>query len=118
MSLYAACLRRLGLSQPEAARLHGVRLDTVKSWCVGRNRPPQGAWDELRATEAAIVDRAEALREQWADHPSAVVEIGLAEADFAGRMAAADFVLGLPFGSSVRDGDTEAVLAARAARKS
>ena len=52
MTIYAACLRRLGLSQAEAARLHGVRLDTVKSWGSGRNRPPQGVWDDLRTVEA------------------------------------------------------------------
>lgn len=48
MTLYAAALRRLGLSQAEAAAYHGVRLDTVKSWSAGRNRVPAGAWAELR----------------------------------------------------------------------
>jgi hypothetical protein len=37
-----------GLSQREAAEFHGVRIDTVKSWCGGRNRAPDGAIDELR----------------------------------------------------------------------
>lgn len=113
-TLYAACLRRLGLSQPEAAVLHAVRLDTVKSWCAGRNRPPAGAWDELRALEAAVIDRSEAMREQWADRPASVA-IGLRDADHAGLVAAADFVLNLPKGVAVTDEETEAVLAARRA---
>lgn len=56
-TLYAACLSRLGLSQSGAAALHSVRLDTVKSWSAGRNPVPPGAWADLRAYEAAIVDR-------------------------------------------------------------
>src|SRR5690606_5886364 len=66
-TLYAACLSRLGLSQAQAAALHGVRLDTVKSWSAGRNPIPEGAWAELREYEAQIIDRSEAIREAWED---------------------------------------------------
>ena len=62
-TLYAACLSRLGLSQAAAAALHGVRLDTVKSWSAGRNPVPDGAWDDLRSLEGEIVDRSETIRE-------------------------------------------------------
>lgn len=48
MTLFAAAIRLVGLSQREAAELFDVRLDTVKSWSVGRNRPPQGVWEDLR----------------------------------------------------------------------
>lgn len=92
-TLYAACLSRLGLSQSEAAALHGVRIDTVKSWSSGRNNVPQGAWDELRAYEAQIVDGSEELRERWENAGSPEIEIDESEADGPALMAAADFVL-------------------------
>lgn len=53
-TVYAAALSRLGLTQPIAAELHNVRLDTVKSWCAGRREVPDGAWDDLAELEAAI----------------------------------------------------------------
>jgi hypothetical protein len=91
-TLYAACLARLGLSREEAARFHDVRLDTVKSWCAGRNRVPNGAWDELRAYEAAIVDRSEAIREAWED-AGETRDINATIAEDRGLMALADFTL-------------------------
>lgn len=94
-TLYAACLSRLGLSQSGAAELHGVRLDTVKSWSSGRNRVPEGAWDELRQYEALIVDRSEAVREVWEDTGEAS-EIDAAWRDEPSLMALADFVLNAP----------------------
>lgn len=94
-TLYAACLARLGLSQAGAAAVHGVRLDTVKSWSAGRNRVPDGAWDELRAYEAQIVGRAETIREVWED-AGKVREIDATWKDDCGMMALADFVLNAP----------------------
>lgn len=62
MTLFAAALRLVGLSHAEAAEFFGVRIDTVKSWSAGRNRPPAGAWDELRALyQQQIVAVEEAL---------------------------------------------------------
>ncbi len=49
MTLFSAALRLLGLSQAEAAEYLDVRPDTVKSWSAGRNRVPEGIWEELRA---------------------------------------------------------------------
>lgn len=91
-TIYAACLSRLGLSQAEAATLHGVRLDTVKSWSSGRNPVPQGAWADLRQLEAAIVDRSEAIREAWED-AGETRDIEARVADHLGLMALADFAL-------------------------
>lgn len=34
--------------------MHGVRLDTVKSWCSGRNRANDGVIRELRQLHAKI----------------------------------------------------------------
>jgi len=48
ITLYAAALRWLGLSQADAADLHSVRLDTMKSWCSGRREVPDFAWNQLR----------------------------------------------------------------------
>jgi len=96
-TIYAACLMRLGLSQPAAARLHGVRLDTVKSWSAGRNRPPDGVWDDLRGYEALIVDRSEACREAWEDAGQPVeLDAGWDADDGPALMALADFVLSAP----------------------
>lgn len=114
-TLYAACLSRLGLSQTEAAALHGVRLDTVKSWSAGRNRVPDGAWDELRAVEAQIIDLSEGLRERWEAAGSPAIEIDDSEAGGAGLMALADFVLGTD--APVHVGQTAATLAARQVRR-
>lgn len=90
-TLYSACLSRLGLTQSEAAALHEVRIDTVKSWCAGRNRVPPGAWIDLREHEAQIVELSEELREKWALAP-AELHIHL-RGRTANLMAVADFVL-------------------------
>lgn len=94
-SLYAACLSRLGLSQAEAAALHNVRLDTVKSWSSGRNKVPDGAWEDLRDYEAQIVDRAEHIRELW-EEQGEPLQISPTAHDEQGLMALADFVLMVP----------------------
>lgn len=98
-TLYAACLARLGLSQAEAAAIHTnrdgqpVRLDTVKSWCAGRNPVPPNAWADLRRLEAEIVDRSEAMREAWEDSGEMRdIEISLHGSDRV-LMAVADFLL-------------------------
>lgn len=92
-TLYAACLSRLGLSQSEAAALHGARLDTVKNWSVGRRTVPVGAWADLRAHEAKIVDRSEAIREAWED-AGEIRDMELStHGDPIALMAAADFLL-------------------------
>lgn len=92
-TLYAACLSRLGLSQFEAAALHGVRLDTVKSWSSGRNRVPAGAWSDLRTLEAHIVNRSEAIREAWEDAGEIREIDARVNGDPRNLMALADFVL-------------------------
>lgn len=94
-TLYAACLSRLGLSQAEAAALHNVRIDTVKSWSAGRNPVPAGVWDDLRDVEAKVVDRSEAIREAWED-AGEPLQIQPTWQDKAGLMALADFILTTP----------------------
>jgi len=47
-TVYDLLRRRCGLSQTEAAAFHRVRVDTIKSWCAGRNNAAPGALDELR----------------------------------------------------------------------
>ena len=92
-TLYAACLSRLGLSLAEAASLHGVRLDTVKSWSSGRNRVPDGAWSDLRQREQAIIERSETIREVWED-TGEPRELEATWTDDLGLLGLADFVLG------------------------
>lgn len=48
MTPYRALQQLCGLTQSDAAALHGVRIDTVKSWSAGRNRAPMGVMNELR----------------------------------------------------------------------
>lgn len=92
-TLYAACLSRLGLSQTEAATLHGVRIDTIKSWCSGRNPVPSGAWSDLRTYEAKVVDRSEAIREAWEDAGEVRDIHAETHGDGMALMALADFIL-------------------------
>ena len=92
-TLYAACLSRLGLSQSEAAALHGVGLQSVKNWCAGRSAVPDGLWADLRGYEQRIVDRSEALREAWED-AGEVRDVDVkVNGDPTNLMAAADFLL-------------------------
>src|SRR3546814_12275198 len=93
-TIYAACLSRLGLSLAGAAQLHGIRVDTVKNWSVGRRTVTAGAWDELRAYEAQIVDRAEAIRALWEETPSNIALMA-ADAEHSRLMYAAAFVFDL-----------------------
>ena len=90
ITLYAACLRRLGLSQEEAETVHArfgqaVRRDTINSWSSGRREPPPGAFEDLRAYARVLnaakgrpADLAEAL--YLAENASASVadRLGLA----------------------------------------
>jgi hypothetical protein len=57
VTLFAAILAGLGLSQSEAAAFLDVRLDTVKSWSIGRNRVP----DRVMITLHNLARRQEAF---------------------------------------------------------
>jgi hypothetical protein len=52
---------RCGLSQREAAEFLKVRIDTVKSWCVGRNVAKPAVLAELRGLYASIQAAADKL---------------------------------------------------------
>jgi len=93
-TLYAACLSRLGLSQTEAAAFHNAGLQSVKNWCSGRSPVPDGIWGELRAYEARIIDRSEAMREGWEDAGETRDITIDCHGDPVALMAAADFLLG------------------------
>lgn len=87
MTPYDLLRRRCGLSQPEAAALHGVRLDTVKSWCSGRNIANTGVLGELRGLHARIERAAAEALATIATAPAAAeIELGYA-ADDAGARA-------------------------------
>src|SRR5690606_8686572 len=74
---YTLLLQACGLSQREAASLHGVRLDTIKSWSAGRNRVPDGVIDQLRDLFALIVEVGEQAIDTLAAAPdTADIEIG------------------------------------------
>lgn len=93
--------------------MHGVRLDTVKSWSSGRNAVPQNVWIELRQIEAQIVDASEAMLEALPE--GALIEIDASEAGNLPVMAAADFVLNST--APVHSGRTRATEMARQSRR-
>ena len=112
---YSACLARLGLSQAGAAALHGVRIDTVKSWASGRNPVPQGAWDDLRSLSDQIEDAADELLERWQAAGSPPIEMNDTGAGDQALMTGAAFLLATS--GPVQIGRTAATDAARHARR-
>jgi hypothetical protein len=91
MTPYLLLMQACGLSQREAAELRNVRVDTVKSWCTGRNNAPQAAVDQLRDLYGRLVETAgnavEAIEAMAGDSP---VEIGYPADDHEAR------ALGMP----------------------
>jgi hypothetical protein len=58
---FAVLTERCGLSQREAAEFLKVRIDTVKSWCAGRNVAKPAVLAELRGLYASIQAAADKL---------------------------------------------------------
>jgi hypothetical protein len=58
---FAVLAERCGLSQREAAEFLKVRIDTVKSWCAGRNVAKPAVLAELRGLYASIQAAADKL---------------------------------------------------------
>jgi hypothetical protein len=91
VTLFALLCQVCGLSHREAAEFHGVRLDTVKSWSAGRNRPPEGVIRDL-AQLAERIDHAaagaaaqiEAMVAGRSGRPDEI-ELGLASDDVEAR---------------------------------
>lgn len=82
MTPYRLLLFRVGLSQADAAALHKVRLDTVKSWCAGRNAAPTGVIAELRALYARQKQAADEALKAIAGFPEVnKIELGYAVDD-------------------------------------
>lgn len=67
MTPYSLLLSLTGLSHKSAAVLHGVRLDTVKSWASGRRNAPPDALDQLRDLHDKISTVADNLIEYVQD---------------------------------------------------
>jgi hypothetical protein len=61
---FAVLAERCGLSQREAAEFLKVRLDTIKSWCAGRNVAKPAVLAELRVLYAGIQAAAEEIARQ------------------------------------------------------
>lgn len=59
MSTFKSAIGVCGLSQKEAAEFLDVRLDTIKSWSVGRGNPPLGVWLLLASLLEQIQDAAD-----------------------------------------------------------
>lgn len=86
MTSYALLMQVCGLSLREAAELHAVRPDTVKSWSAGRNRPPPGVIAELRALARLIARAADEAAAMIADMPEgADIELGYPADDHEAR---------------------------------
>jgi len=86
MTLFALLLQVCGLSHREAAELHGVRLDTIRSWSIGRNRVPAGVIAELRALYATIRSAADLAIDTLVEAASdGEIEIGYPADDHEAR---------------------------------
>ena len=83
MTLYTILLRASGLSQREAAAFHAVRLDTIKSWCIGRRQASDGVIAEISTLICRQVEAAEQAEDTIGDGDlsGGVVELGLAADD-------------------------------------
>lgn len=66
MTTFKSALGVCGLSQAEAADFLSVKLDTVKSWCAGRNNPPLGVWQMLASLFEQIQDAADGAADHMA----------------------------------------------------
>ena len=87
---FALMLQACGLSLPEAADLHGVRLDTVESWSAGRRPAPRPVLAALAALATRIEAAATAALDEIARiaeklGPAEAVELGLAADDHEAR---------------------------------
>lgn len=82
MTPYRLLLSRVGLSQADAATLHQVRLDTIKSWCAGRARAPVGVIAELRTLYKRQKKAAAEALQMVAERPEvSQIELGYAVDD-------------------------------------
>ena len=91
MTPYALLLQVCGLSQREAADLHGVRLDTVKSWVAGRRSANAGVIAQLGRLHSEISCAAEEALDVLMQVPAgAEIEIGYPADDHEAQ------ALGLP----------------------
>ncbi|MFN7305714.1 MAG: hypothetical protein ACK5TQ_03935 [Acetobacteraceae bacterium] len=82
MTPYRLLLSRVGLSQADAATLHQVRLDTIKSWCAGRARAPVGVIAELRTLYKRQKTAAAEALQMVAERPEvSQIELGYAVDD-------------------------------------
>jgi hypothetical protein len=86
VTVYGLLIQACGLSHREAAELHGVRADTVKSWSAGRRGAPEGALAELRALHARIRLAADQSREMIRQTAAGVaIEVGYPADDHEAR---------------------------------
>jgi len=86
VSLFAAVLQGLGLSQRAAAEYLGTRIDSVKAWESGKSAVPAGVWGELRALADRQETAATAACEAWeAAGEPASVQLGVASDDSEAR---------------------------------
>lgn len=110
MTAFKSALSVCGLSQQEAADLFDVRLDTVKSWCAGRNNPPGAVWQMLAGLFEQIQDAADGAAEHMALDGIDPRAWGNLEADLTNNP--------LPNGGPVRAAGAMALLMAIADRNS
>ena len=87
MNLYKALLDVSGFTQKGAADFHSVRLDTVKSWCGGRNQAPVGVIsalaDLIERMSTAIDEAIAQIDEMQTQHGSPqTIELGFCADDF------------------------------------
>lgn len=83
-TLYSILLSVSGLSQREAADFHATRLDTLKNWCRGKARAPDGAVAELKS----LIRQQRRAADELVGMMKAAkgeIELGLAADDYEAR---------------------------------
>lgn len=66
MTTFKHALSVCGLSQRQAADFLGVSLSSVKDWCAGRSRVPEGVWRLLAELFERVQDAADAAADHMA----------------------------------------------------
>lgn len=79
-TVYDLLRQRCGLSQVEAANMHGVSLNSLQSWCTGRRTAPPGVVAELRALYLDIRRAADELGARVAEQPKTFADDMASEA--------------------------------------
>jgi hypothetical protein len=88
VTFFASLIRRLGLTQVEAATFLDVRPKTVEDWCSGRRNAPPGAYETLHGLALRQQEAAKAIAEILRKSGAAEIEAAVRPAEWPSDGAA------------------------------